>query len=29
VGVEPEEKYMMTDFAKKLVREKKFYWEEE
>jgi len=29
VGVEPEEKYMMTDFAKKLVREKKFYFEEE
>ena len=28
VGVEPEEEYMMTDFAKKLVREKKFYWEE-
>ena len=29
VGIEPEEKYMITEFGKKLVREKKFYWEEE
>ena len=29
VGIEPEEKYMRTEFAKKLVREKKFYWEDE
>ena len=28
IGIEPEERYMMTDFAKKLVRDKKFYWED-